>query len=161
MVFFRKDLLRRALEKGPNLTPNSPEFRQAVESTYFEEYEVQKENISLECYEKLNADFFEGFCIKMKTFYNEKKAYRMPERMISNHKKYFETAVPTFASFVPVEPEPQPLPVPMEMDVASGDSMPKKSLQKSRIYQVNMAVELICKASWSFEVCDLVRYCYL
>ena len=134
MVFVRKDLLRKALEKGPNLTPNSLEFRQAVENTYFQEFEVQRENISPDIFAKIKKDFFEGFCSKMKTFYNEKKTYRMPERMISNHQKYFEMLVPIFTSFLPTEPEPQPLPVSMDVDVASGDSRPKKSLQKSRIY---------------------------
>ena len=136
MRFSREDLLRRALEKNPNpqshFTPIKPGFRKAVEAAYFEEFETERENIPPDIYAKLDQDVLSPFCVRVKTLYNHKSTAYKIDRMMSNHKLYFATTVPDFASFLPQE---QPQTAPLNVN-AAGENNPKKPLGKSRVYEV-------------------------
>ena len=124
-------------------------YRQKIEKFYFEEYEI--EDLDQASFQKLDNDFFTPFLARVLLFYNEKKSNYMVTRMIKNHEKWFNLAVPSIDQFL-VPPEPPEPPEQEMMDIFEPPEVPlpngdqqatKKPLKSSQMYEVvNMVAEL-------------------
>ena len=131
MGFSRADLLRIALEKIPSTSPLKSNFIEAVRIAYLEENDVELENLSPQTLPKLEKDLLHPFCNRIKGFYKDKKIQSKIDRMIAQHRTYFDTTVPDISSFVVDPPAPVPrLAAPMDID-SEGDV--KAPLEKTQL----------------------------